>query len=105
MVKTAAWQTKRITTFIASIPPAKDLSILMLSMYNCRGEREREREEEGEGREREHVRDWLVKSVVNVCVSFPSSDLIVFHLESLTDLRKELKRLPVAKVSHVMHLL
>jgi hypothetical protein len=26
-------------------------------------------------------------------------DLIVFHLESLADLRKELKRLPVAKVT------
>ena len=29
-------------------------------------------------------------------------DLIVFHLESLADLRKELKRLPIAKVTQVL---
>ena len=68
-------------------------------MYNCRGEREREREILGGGGGGGVCKRLAGKSIVDVCV-LTSPDLIVFHLESLTDLRKELKRLPVAKVSH-----
>ena len=75
------------------IDPQNVISVMEhFPFHSGAGERGRERTGERE-------RVWLIE-LVSMCVYLPSTDLIVFHLESLTDLRKELKRLPVAKVSH-----